>query len=120
MSLRTLVARHLQADASSHWPHPFLLTLDKDSPFIALGPGDRPVEDPRYLHLFVHEYWRYLLGVTTVYGFKSFAFTRRILLGFSKTFLERSDGNSGGSAALAPIERLAVRTLREAQLEIDG
>ncbi|GEM_PF-2853042 len=119
MSLRTLIERHLQTAAGAYMPNHFLLTLDADTPFIT-GPDDNPVADPRLFHIFFHEYWHYLQNVTTVSGFKSFAFTQHLLPPFSKTLLRNADGTSVGAGALTPQERTNIRTLLDLHNDLDG
>lgn len=119
MSLRTLIARHLQAAAGTYAPNHFLLTLDAATPFIT-GPDDNPTADARVFHIFFHEYWHYLQNVTTVSGFKSFAFTQHLLPPFSKTLLRNADGTSEGAVALTPQECTNVRTLLDLHNDLDG
>lgn len=119
MSLRTLIARHLQAAAGSYAPNHFLVTLDAATPFIS-GPDHNPSENPCVFHIFLHEYWHYLQNVTTVSGFKAFAFTQHLLPPFSKTLLRNADGTSEGNAALTSQECADVRTLLKLHDDLDG
>ena len=119
MSLRTLIVRHIEDAAGSYAPNHFLLTLDKDTPFIT-GPDDNLTLDPQLQHIFFHEYWHYLQNVTTVSGFKSFAFSQHLLSPFSKTLLRRGDGTSDGASDLTTADRENVKVLLELQRTLDG
>lgn len=118
MSLRTLITRHLNAAAGTYTPNHFLLTLDADTPFIR--DRDNPTPDSRFFHIFIHEYWHYLQNISTVSGFKSFAFTQHLLAPFSKTLLANADGTSAGSNALTVQERQNVRSLLDLHNDLDG
>jgi len=118
MSLRTLIKRRLEQAASSYAPNHFLLTLDVGTPFIVNAVD--PSLDDAHLHVFIHEYWHYLQNVTTVSGFKCFAFTQHLLPPFSKSLLSAGDGTSAGSTVLSLEERAKMATLLALWRDLDG
>jgi hypothetical protein len=119
MSLRSLIKRKLDEAAGAYQPNHFLITLDAATPFVS-GADDDPKNDNDHLHVFIHEYWHYWHNISTVSGFKSFAFTQHLLAHFGNTLLPRADGTSVGGGCLDPSHADDVATLLELSLDLDG
>lgn len=94
------------------------MTLDSSNMFIR---NCNPQEiDPNYWHVFVHEYWHYLQNISTLSGFKSFAFTQHLLVPFSQTLLKNANGISDGSCVLDATEQMNIKTLLNLQTSLEG
>ena len=119
MSLRSLIIRKLDDAAGVYQPNHFLISLDAATPFIS-GADDNPRQDNSQLHVFIHEYWHYWHNISTVSGFKSFAFTQHLLANFGNTLLTRADGTSEGTSALRGAAKANVATLLDLSLDLDG
>ena len=105
--------------AGSYRANHFLLVLDEDTPFIEESvTGERRINQA-CLPVFIHEYWHYWQNVSTVSGFKSFAFTQHVLALFSRVI--EPDGTSVGSRdRLTPEEQRKLAELANMQLLHDG
>lgn len=119
MSLRSLIKRKLEDAAGAYQPNHFLITLDAATPFVS-GPDDDPKNNNDHLHVFVHEYWHYWHNISTVSGFKSFAFTQHLLAHFASTLLENADGTSKGGLCMDASSASDVATLLRLALDLDG
>ncbi len=119
MSLRSLITRHLEQAAGVYMPNQFVLALDVLTPFIG-GTDDHPTQNNDHLPVFTHEYWHYWHNVSTISGFKSFAFSQHLLVYFSPTILGKANGTSVGDAALSHRDKADLRTLITLQLDMDG
>ena len=119
MSLRSLIKRKLEEAAGAYQPNHFLISLDAATPFVS-GPDDDPKNDNAHLHVFIHEYWHYWHNISTVSGFKSFAFTQHLLAHFANTLLENADGTSKGGACLDAPAASDVATLLRLERDLDG
>lgn len=120
MSLRTLVIRKLEGAAGQYAPNHFLLTLDPGTPFIALDKADKPVQQKQYISVFLHEYWHFFHNISTIAGFKTFAFTQHLLAIFQKTLLQNADGTSEGASALSDEEARNALSLLKLYDGLDG
>lgn len=94
-----LRARHAGRIGAYH-PHRFLITFDPSIPFVG---ADRR-RNIKYFHFFAHEYLHFWHNLSTVSGFKLFAFTQHLLAVFSRTLNPSMDGTARGSAVLEPEE----------------
>lgn len=120
MSLRSLLVRQLRSARGSYTPNHFLLLLDKDTPFFATDATGAFHIDMDYFHIHVHEYWHYWQNVSTVSGFKSFAFAQHLLPSFSRTLLRNANGTSEGSASLDADTVSNVDTLLQLRHDLEG
>lgn len=114
---RRLHLRGRKTSLGAYAPNHLLIELGADAPY--LHGGDPPKRDTRHRHIFVHEYWHYLQNVTTVSGFKGFAFTQHVVSHFTHS-LSSGDGSSTGNLGIGEHLRVRNATLTRLHLDVDG
>lgn len=84
--------------AGEYLPNHLLIRMSADAKLLASDGVDLA-----HASTFEHEYWHFLQNVTTVAGYRLFAFSQQLVALFSRTLNE--DGSSRGSETLQPEER---------------
>ena len=107
-------------DSPFYLPNHFIICLDSETPFLVFEADETNRQDNKFLSIFVHEYWHYLHNITTVSGFKSFAFTQHLLYLFSETIQNNRNGTSNGNADLSGAEAADLAALIGSQLVMEG
>ncbi len=92
----------------SYAPNRFLIVLEEGAALLTEAASGLQL-DRAHAPTFEHEYWHFLQNVTTLAGFKSFAFSQQFLPLFSRTLAP--DGSSKGSLALTDAEREDLQVL---------
>lgn len=95
----------------TYTPNQFIIFMSKSTPFIIRKPDGNFEQSDEDFAIFFHEYWHYLHNITTISGFKSFAFSQHILAPFSKTVVNKGDGTSSGSNNLTSEEKTYLETM---------
>jgi hypothetical protein len=121
MAKRT-TTRHSEAEGE-YEPNHFLLRLAKETELVPSARGLAATDSPAF-PTFFHEYWHYWWSVSTLVGFKNYAFVHDLLAHFSQTLMASGDGRSNGAASLsakqradatASLRRTAMRSTRHHQ-----
>lgn len=117
MPRKCKITRRLENAAGVYVPNHFLLSLDAGTPFIL---PDGAGIDQEHVHVFLHEYWHYWHNVSTVSGFKAFAFTQHLLAHFGETLRSRADGTSDGGRSRSSKALEDMEVLLVLQHDLDG
>jgi hypothetical protein len=100
----------------AYHPHRFLISFDATVPFLKAN----RTRARRYFHLFAHEYFHYWHNLSTISGFKLFAYTQHLLAAFTATLVGKQDSLSVGSAGLAPDQLHHPSELLALAIDLDG
>ena len=76
----------------SYYCNAFCITLDEDVHIFERGVKKPKITSVGDFSIFQHEYWHYLLNMSTVSGFKSFSLYQSLLAIFSKTLMKHANG----------------------------
>ena len=101
-------------------PNHFMIVMDEDTPFLVFNADTSNQQNNRYLSVFCHEYWHYLHNITTISGFKSFAFTQNLSYFFNKTLLQNGDGKSSGGQMLSLSDKRDLANLLLVHRYLEG
>ncbi len=106
--------------AGVYEPNHFLITLDSSAPYLFVNTQEKLGINEQYLPVFGHEYWHFWHNISTVSGFKAFAFTQHLLMLFGGTVIDDADGSSRGGVMLSTAEEKRATALAELQRDHDG
>lgn len=104
------------ASGAAYQPQQFVITFSAATPYIRTVSkvDDREVlqQDPRYFHVFAHEYWHYWHNVSTTAGMKQFFAMQDLVALFTRTLTAKGDGTSLGADALGDDRRRVIELAR--------